>query len=686
MNLIHIPRRKNSKKDNSFADVLILNWLDHLETTFDHDNVIESLDKNLNISDVHLGWHTILTKKKESYKPKKGVVRRPYIMEYLNNNDIDEIIAANKDISREFEFTPSVEILSNILELSYTEKLFLECAAMLRNSSYNLQEIFATFRTKDEINFFADIFNTTPENIKKAKEGFIFKSGIIQKNDDYEDCFYRLQRDFEDVLVNNPNYTQQDLVEKLFPNSIVSDLSLDDYPHLKEEIDITGKVINKSLENKNNGINVLFYGIAGTGKSLLAFSLANHHDWDLKVIGDNSRKDTKEKSRAQRLTSLKVAIKIYGGHPKSVLLFDEMEDLFNKTDNDASFSKSFINRIIETTPVPIIWTTNNIEILGQPVLRRMTYNIGFKIPPIFARKKMWESHAKKFELEMDSDTINDLATDYPIMPALIKNSVMISKMAGIEKDKIPKIVESLDTLVRFGEKTPTNVKFKKYISYDLSYINASEDMVKITEKIKKTTKPFSMCLYGASGSGKSEYVRYVADLIGKKVLFKKASDLISKWVGETEQKIAEAFEEAKEEKFFLLIDEGDTFLRNRDNAINPWEKSMVNEMLIQMENHTEPFAITTNLMNDIDKAALRRFIFKIKFDYITPDQAEKIFKSYFGVDAPSEIRMLNKLCPGDFSAIKKKADILEITDSNELYDMLYEECQLKGESFGKIGF
>ena len=83
-----------------------------------------------------------------------------------------------------------------------------------------------------------------------------------------------------------------------------------------------------------------------------------------------------------------------------------------------------------------------------------------------------------------------------------------------------------------------------------------------------------------------------------KVLHKRASDLISKWVGESEQNIAAAFAEARWKKMLLVIDEADSFLQDRRHAHRSWEVTQVNEMLTQMESHPLPFVCTTNLMDD----------------------------------------------------------------------------------------
>lgn len=90
--------------------------------------------------------------------------------------------------------------------------------------------------------------------------------------------------------------------------------------------------------------------------------------------------------------------------------------------------------------------------------------------------------------------------------------------------------------------------------------------------------------------------------MGIPLLIKRASDLMSMWVGENEQNIALAFKEAEQDGALLLIDEVDSFLQDRRGAKNSWEVTLVNEMLTQMEAFSGVFIASTNLMDGLDQA------------------------------------------------------------------------------------
>lgn len=98
------------------------------------------------------------------------------------------------------------------------------------------------------------------------------------------------------------------------------------------------------------------------------------------------------------------------------------------------------------------------------------------------------------------------------------------------------------------------------------------------------------------------------------------------FVGQTEKNIARAFAEAKEENAVLIFDEVDSFLADRNSANRNWEITQVNEMLVQMENFDGIFIATTNLMDNLDRASLRRFDLKLEFGFLEYNQAFKLFK------------------------------------------------------------
>ena len=168
------------------------------------------------------------------------------------------------------------------------------------------------------------------------------------------------------------------------------------------------------------------------------------------------------------------------------------------------------------------------------------------------------------------------------------------------------------------------------------------------------------------------------------IMQQRASDLLSMWVGASEKQIAAAFEAARTRHSLLVIDEADSLLSDRRGALRSWEVTQVNEMLTWMETHPYPFICTTNLMDQLDQAALRRFTLKLRFDPLRPAQAMLAFERFFGVHPPRQLA--DGLTPGDFFTVRRKRDLFGDTAASKLTEWLDEEVEAKRTRTQPIGF
>jgi SpoVK/Ycf46/Vps4 family AAA+-type ATPase len=239
--------------------------------------------------------------------------------------------------------------------------------------------------------------------------------------------------------------------------------------------------------------------------------------------------------------------------------------------------------------------------------------------------------------------------------------------------------------------------------YRLEALRASVDLPSLVERLAAFTPGdgpgLSVCLHGPSGTGKSELVHHLARRMGRKVVARRVSDLESPWVGETEANIARAFEEAEEEGAVLLLDEADTFLRDRRGALMQWEVSMTNEFLQRLEASRGIVACTTNLFRALDEAVLRRFTLKIEFFHVAPEGARALFDALLApllprpLDAPERAAVADRLArlprlgPGDFAAVARRARLLGGAVSAEaLVAELEAEVAAKRGPARPIGF
>jgi SpoVK/Ycf46/Vps4 family AAA+-type ATPase len=207
----------------------------------------------------------------------------------------------------------------------------------------------------------------------------------------------------------------------------------------------------------------------------------------------------------------------------------------------------------------------------------------------------------------------------------------------------------------------------------------------------------TFCFHGAPGTGKTALAKHMAEQLGRKLMVKRASDITSRFIGESERNIAKMFREASDQNTVLLLDEADTFLSDRRDTSHSWEVSAINEMLTWMEDFDGIFICTTNLMEKLDQAALRRFAFKVRFDYLKPEQKRNLFTQELMRLNPQcnnvneamlrRVETLQSLAPGDFAVVaRQRAVIVDAPSANDMYVALKAESEAKGVLGEKIGF
>ena len=493
----------------------------------------------------------------------------------------------------------------------------------------------------------------------------------------------------------------KDLFKQFIMDVNKSELTADDFKHVSQ-YSYLKRILSKALKNKEKGINILLYGEPGHGKTVLAKTLMTEitnnayeipaqenscYEMFSPVVYSRESAAVNEIHSTARTRLYYTARRILANNDtKTLLLYDEAEDFFTETSNSyGRKSKAVVNDTLENNTIPTIWTTNNIYSMESSFLRRFTYILKIDRLPAKVYRSMVDKLLAKHKLEISKE-IKDLCTEHRINLGSLNTIFHTYKLSG-NKD-LSELKEYIyDTLqgLRKGESIKRKVDSEN-IEFDHRLLNTSVDLDTITNRLKTcNTLAFSLLLHGVPGSGKSFYAKYLAKVLGLQVIKKKASDLESPFVGETEINIARAFEEARKEKAILIIDEGDHFISDRQKHTHSWENSRTEEMLQQIEAHEYPIVFTSNLMSNIDRAAMRRFTYKIEFKYMTKDQIKYAWEDYFpDAPLPDNITYM-ELTPGDFYTVYKRAKIEGfMSDTNRIWNELTEEVKLKTVNYKEI--
>ena len=470
----------------------------------------------------------------------------------------------------------------------------------------------------------------------------------------------------------------------LLGNALEPSLNLSDYEHVAEDCDLITRVIEGASLEGARGINILLFGPPGSGKTELAKLAAAAANVSLYAAGEEQFAG-REISRSERLSDLAFFQRLLAGSFDAAILFDEFEDVAWQLINRGG-SKLYLNRLLETNPVPVIWTSNNIFEIDAAVLRRMSLIVELKAPPVRQRERILRRLANRYEVELEDHEVLDLARRLPATPAVLENALRAAKLSGGGKDALERAASGIMRALSGGGARPA----VSVTDFDPALTCANMDLTALAKHIASSSNlAFSLCLSGPPGTGKSAFARYLARRLGLEIFQKRASDLLAPYIGQSEKNIAEAFEAAREAQAMLIFDEADSFLFDRREAVRSWEVSQVNEMLTWMEQHPLPFCCTTNMMERFDSASLRRFTFHILFHYLDAKGLARAYAIFFQMaDVPAHGLGFANLTPGDFAQARRQADMLGITeDSDRVIALIAEISRMKpGNPGSSIGF
>lgn len=198
------------------------------------------------------------------------------------------------------------------------------------------------------------------------------------------------------------------------------------------------------------------------------------------------------------------------------------------------------------------------------------------------------------------------------------------------------------------------------LDLSLSLLNCDRDLRDLIDRLDRVPdrKGLRFLFHGPPGTGKSVLAKLIACRLRLEPRVLQIGEILRSLVGETESNIAGAFAEAARDQVFLIIDEVDSFLVQRATATKSWEITQVNAFLTALDSHPLPLAASTNLMDIIDPAAHRRFLFQVRFDFLKPAQVKEAFRTFFGLDPPAGVLDLSELTPADFDLVKRRAEVL----------------------------
>ena len=589
--------------------------------------------------------------------------------------------------------------LAEFLQLNPVEQELLRFAMHLRSEGA-MRDLFGYLPKSDlqrTAAIMADLLKQPKNQILSAlKKGSKLDAyGLIDRDyrpdsvHDYLDWGETL--DFDEFVTQPLN--ENVLLKSCTEVAQVPSLQLDDFAHIAGMKEMMLTYLQQVLKHHQKGVNLLIYGVPGTGKTEFAGLLAQ-------ALGISAYNITYMDSDGdvvkaeQRLNYSRLAQTLLNGK-QALLIFDEIEDVFNGSLMERSVAqknKAWTNQLLENNNVPMIWLSNSVSGIDPAFLRR--FDLILEMPDLPLKNKS-ALITQLTEGKLSPAYVQHFAKVRSLTPAILSRTIRVAKELNTSN-----FAETLLMMFNQTLKSQNKPKIEPLVlgkaDYNLDYVACNDNIHRISEGLKRSKKG-RICCYGPPGTGKTAWAAWLAEQLDMPLLLKQGSDLLNPYVGGTEQNIAQAFEQAKADNALLVLDEVDTFLFSREGANRSWERSQVNEMLTQIERFEGLMVVSTNLIEVLDPAALRRFDLKLKFDYLTlkqrldfaKQQAEILGLPLLSEENLNQIESLNLLTPGDFAAVARRHQFSPFQKVQDWLMALQGECEVKpafSATTRRIGF
>ncbi len=312
----------------------------------------------------------------------------------------------------------------------------------------------------------------------------------------------------------------------------------------------------------------------------------------------------------------------------------------------------WMESILELDDIQVVFCTDeNIEL--APSTDRAVERLDLSIDDMSERIEVWKGYSEEFGYNIDCEYY---ASKYILPPGQLKKMFMALKRKNVGNDIFErKLYESGLEVIKKPEygnilstksdakleslKLPEEQKTKIFEICD--YIKNGYQVFEKWQMSKtvKYGKGMTALFIGRPGTGKTMAAECIAGSLGLPLYHVNLSQILDKYIGETEKKLDKIFEYAQVSNVLLFFDEADALFGKRSevkDARDKYANAEVSYILARVERFSGAAILATNLMENIDEAFMRRMRFVVNFPI--PDKAirAEIWRSSFPEATPTE--------------------------------------------------
>jgi len=273
------------------------------------------------------------------------------------------------------------------------------------------------------------------------------------------------------------------------------------------------------------------------------------------------------------------------------------------------------------------------------------------------RRRIWEQRLSAFAFDPDETVLTQLVNQYPFTESQIVRALKDAASRALvnpEDESADELLfeacreETRRDQLNVAQEVKTPYRFEDIVLPDATRRALAEvlDHARNRHRVvdnwgfdRKHPNSRNLCVlfHGPSGTGKTMAASIVANALNLSLYRIDLASVVSKYIGETEKQLAQLFDQAEAMNVVLFFDEAESLFAKRTDmkdAHDRYANLQTGYLLQRIETYPGIVILSTNLLQNIDKAFVRRFKFMIEYPFPNAEQRLRLWRGAFPAATP----------------------------------------------------